>query len=58
MRGDLVKVDGISDIKTDIPNRLCTFRLAGKGEDIQDELTKLAQTNDHMAGFEVVHGVN
>ena len=57
MRGALTKVDGVSDIQTDVPNRLCTFKFATNRGDINAQLAKLAQTNEHIAGFELVEGI-
>ena len=54
MRSDLAKVKGVSDIQTDIKKRICKFQLANKDLDLQAKLDELAQSNDHIKGFEIV----
>ncbi len=51
MRSALSKVDGVSDIKTNVGSRLCTFKLASKDMDIEAKLDELARTNTHIAGW-------
>ncbi len=54
MRSDLTKVDGVSDIQTDIKKRSCQFKLANKDLDLKAKLEELAQSNEHLKGFEIV----
>lgn len=49
---------GVSDIQTDTDAKLCTFKLADPKVDIKAKLAEFAKTNTHIAGFEVVSGVN
>lgn len=58
MRGDLTKIDGVSAIETDVANQLCTFKFAGSAADIKAELDKLADQNQHVAGFGVLGGLD
>lgn len=53
MRGDLAKVPGITEIETDIANRICKFKLAAGDLNLQDKLDELSKTNDHIAGFTI-----
>ena len=53
MRGDLNKIDGVVDIETDIPNRACVFKLTDPNVDYQAKLAELAETNKHLAGYEI-----
>lgn len=55
MRSDLAKIDGISDIKTDIKQRSCQFKLANKDLDLKAKLDEfVTQGNEHIQGFEIV----
>ena len=54
MRSDLANVEGVSDIHTDIKQRSCQFKLANKDLDLKAKLTELAQSNEHINGFEIV----
>ncbi|MCA9249042.1 MAG: hypothetical protein KDA42_18095 [Planctomycetales bacterium] len=47
------KIDGVEDISTDVPNRLCTFKLTKPEVDYQSQLAEFAKTNDHLAGYEI-----
>ena len=53
VRGDLTKVDGISDVKCDIDNATCTFGVTDESLDVDSVLDGLAKTNDHIAGFKI-----
>ena len=56
MRSDLAKIDGISDIKTDIKQRSCQFKLANKDLDLKAKLDEfVTQGNEHIQGFEIVN---
>ena len=54
MRSDLANVEGISDIHTDIKTQSCQFKLANKDLDLKAKLDELAQSNEHIKGFEIV----
>ena len=54
MRSDLANVEGISDIQTDIKKRSCQFKLANKDLDLKAKLDELAQSNEHIKGFEII----
>ncbi len=53
MRGDLSKVEGITDITTDIPSRICTFRMKSGSLDLKTILDEFSKTNDHIAGYTI-----
>ena len=53
MRSDLAKFPGVSEIDTDVPSRICKFKLDGDG-DVQAAVEKLASTNKHMDGWSIV----
>ena len=48
MRSDLQKLQGISEIKTDIPSRSATFKIAQNQADLKTKLDEFAKTNEHM----------
>jgi hypothetical protein len=50
----LTKVDGVSDIVTDITTNLCTFKLKNKDLDLKAKLDEFAKTNTHIAGWSKV----
>ncbi len=55
MRSDLAKVDGISEIHTDIKKRTCQFQLANKDLDLKAKLDEfVTQGNDHLKNFEII----
>ena len=58
MRGDLAKVKGVSDIQTDIPGRVCKFKLANSDLDIKAKLAELSKTNSHIRGWKMVEATN
>lgn len=53
MRGDLSKVEGITDITTDIPSRICTFNMKTGSLDLKAILDEFSKTNDHIAGYTI-----
>lgn len=55
MRSDLANVEGVSDIQTDIKKQSCRFKLSNKDLDLKAKLEELAQTNEHLKGFEIVN---
>ena len=55
MRSDLAKVDGISEVHTDIKKRTCQFHLANKDLDLKSKLDEfVTQGNDHLKNFEII----
>jgi hypothetical protein len=46
-------VDGIVDIRTNPGQRSCSFRLEDPQLDYKAKLAELAESNKHLAGFEV-----
>jgi hypothetical protein len=50
----LEKIDGVTEIETDIANRKCTFKLANPDVDYQAKLSEFAETNRHLADFEIL----
>lgn len=53
MRSDLTKIDGITDIQTDIGNQVCSFRVTNPTLDYKAKLTEYAKTNTHLKGFSI-----
>ena len=47
-------IAGVSHVDTDIPARICKFKLANTGLDLVAKLTELAETNSHMADWSMV----
>ncbi len=58
MRSALTKIDGVSDIETDIPSRICTFKLANNDLDIEAKLDELGESNTHIAGWSMAAASN
>ena len=48
----MAKIDGVSDIQTDIPGRSCRFKVK-PDVDYQAKLDEFAKSNDKLAGFEI-----
>lgn len=53
VRGDLTKVEGISDVKCDVDSTTCTFVVTDESVDVGSVLGKLAETNEHIKGFDI-----
>jgi len=53
VRGDLSKVEGITDITTDVPTRICTFRMKTGSLDLTKILDEFSKTNEHIAGYTI-----
>jgi hypothetical protein len=53
VRSALAEVPGISDIKTDVPGRSATFKLAAADPefDLKAKLDELEAGNEHMKGW-------
>lgn len=48
------KIDGVTEIETDIAKRTCSFKLTKPDVDYQAKLTEFAKTNTKLAGYEVL----
>ncbi|MBI5757807.1 MAG: hypothetical protein HZA46_04740 [Planctomycetales bacterium] len=57
MRSDLVKLEGVSHIETDLRTQRCKFRLANKTLDLTAALDEFAKTNEHIKGWKLVSRV-
>ena len=55
MRSALTKVEGVSDIETDVNDRICSFKLADANVDIEAKLNELADTNEHIKGWSMAN---
>lgn len=53
MRGDLNKIDGVVVIETDTAKRICVFKVTEPDVDYQSKLAEFAETNKHLAGYEI-----
>ena len=53
VRVDLQKIDGVTDIKTDTQNRVCSFKLTDPDVDYEAKLAEFAKTNDKLAEYEI-----
>jgi len=49
----LEKIDGVTDIQTDIVNRTCSFKVTKPSVDVQAQLNEYAKSNEHLAGFTI-----
>ena len=58
MRSDLGDVAGVLDIRTDTSNLSCQFVFMPGETDIEAKLAELATTNEHIAGYSIVSGLN
>lgn len=47
------KIEGVTDVQTDIANRKCTFRLKDPGVEYEAKLAEFAKDNSHLAGYEI-----
>ena len=54
MRSALQKIEGVSDIETNIGTHICKFKLSNTELDLVAKLGELAKTNSHIAGWSVV----
>lgn len=57
MRSDLVKLEGVSHIETNLRTQRCKFRLANKTLDLTAALDGFAKTNEHIEGWKLVSRV-
>lgn len=54
MRGDLAKIDGITDIKTDTAKQVCSFVVTKPDLDYKAKLDEFAKTNSHLEDYSVM----
>ena len=54
MRGDLTKIDGVTDIQTDTSKQICTFRLTKPEVDYKAKLEEFAKTNSHIEDYTIL----
>jgi copper chaperone CopZ len=54
VRTDLAKLDGVSDVETDVSGKSCTFKLGDQELDLEAKLQELAADNESLKGFKVV----
>jgi hypothetical protein len=47
------KIDGVTDIVTDVANRSCTFKVTKPGVDFESNLAEFAKTNAHLKDYEI-----
>ena len=57
MRSDLVKLEGVSHIETDLGTQRCQFCLTNKTLDLTVALDEFAKTNEHIQGWKLVSRV-
>jgi hypothetical protein len=48
----LTKIETVTDIETDINERVCSFRV-GKDVDYKSRLEEFAKTNEHIEGYSI-----
>ena len=49
-----LKLDGITDVETDIGERVCSFKVDHGAIDLTAKLNDLSKTNDHIAGWSLL----
>jgi len=54
VRGDLAKIDGITDIKTDTAKQVCSFVVTNPDLDYKAKLDEFAKTNSHLEDYSVM----
>jgi copper chaperone CopZ len=54
VQADLAKLDGVSEIETDVKGTSCRFKLADQELDLESKLEELATSNESLKGFKVV----
>jgi hypothetical protein len=57
VRSDLQRIDGISEIETDVRTSTCKFKLSNTSLDLAATLNEFARTNSHIAGWSMVNVV-
>jgi hypothetical protein len=58
VRSELAALEGISDIRTDLKTKVCTFKLTHKKLDLPAKLNELAQGNEHLRRFKIIETMN
>lgn len=53
VRGALAGIPGVRDIRTDIPERICSFELSDPELDYESTLQDLASSNQHLADYTI-----
>lgn len=53
MRSALTKVEGITDLQTDVPSRMATFKVTDENLDVKAKLDEFSETNSHIRGFSI-----
>jgi hypothetical protein len=56
VRSALQKIEGVSDIETNVAARSCKFKLSNPELDLVAKLNEFAKTNSHIAGYTIVAG--
>jgi hypothetical protein len=49
----LEKIESVTDIETDIANRVAKFKLTKADVDYQTLLAEFAKTNEHLSGYTI-----
>jgi len=49
----VAKIDGVTDIVTDVANRTCTFKVTKPDVDFEARLAEFAKTNEKLKGYEI-----
>ncbi|MCO6454243.1 MAG: hypothetical protein J5I93_02905 [Pirellulaceae bacterium] len=49
----MAKIEGVTDIQTNIAKTTCSFKLTSPDIDYQTKLEEFAKTNPHLAGFQI-----
>jgi hypothetical protein len=57
VRSALQKIEGVSDIETNVAARICKFKLSNEDFDLVAKLDEFSKTNSHIAGYTIVEGV-
>ncbi|MDP7302703.1 MAG: hypothetical protein QGG09_06355 [Pirellulaceae bacterium] len=47
------KIDGVTDIETDIAGRLCSFKVTDPDVDYNSKLAEYAKSNEHLAEYTI-----
>ena len=46
-----MKIDGVTDIVTDVASQTCTFKVAKSDVDYEAKLAEFAKTNQHLKDY-------
>ena len=47
------KIEGITEIKTDIDKTICSFKVPADNTEYLEKLAEYAKTNEHLADYEI-----